>query len=177
MIESDALMEVIDEFSSDKCRTILKSKIRDCIYNIAIEIGYIRWFNKKNNGNLRFRGLKFENFVQSTDCGIIFNDDDFLNELLKHSADFSINELRIGRQKLKNQSKNALQICNGHDLTKLIVAIFSKNNVNQDKIESALRIAYRLEDFKNTKLFKNLNTWCDHTIYKIFESHAINKKK
>ncbi len=174
MIESDAITTVVDDFSSAECREILQSNIKNIIYDIAINIGYARWFNEKeknrNSKGLKFRKLNFEKFTESKDCNIVFNYDNFLKTLLYHSnSTIPIEKLKNELKLLKDDSKDFLQICNGHDLTKLIAIIFP-NNTNQKKVEDKLIEAYKINYFEQTKLFKNLNAWCDSANCKIFKT-------
>jgi len=184
MIESDALNSIINEFSSGECHEFLLDNLKNNIYDIALEIGYARWYNeneKIKNGDhvLRFKGLDFNNFIDIEKCQISFKMDNFLNSLLQHSNNISTSnsELKEEVNKLKVLSQNKLQISNGHDLTKLISMLFSisdnsdKSNINKDKIEESLRLSYSIEYFKNTKLFNSLDDWADSNNHRLFISN------
>lgn len=170
MIESDALLDVIYEYSNDLCCKQLKLDI----YDIALEIGYVKWFNHNSNGNLNFKGLQFDQFIiQNNQNNIIFNFYDFLTTLLecspKHNA--SNSSLKLESQKLKNDANSKLQICNGHDLTKIITIIFNQQNnkkLKYENIESALRLAYGLNYFKKTQLFLDLKNWANNGNFTMF---------
>ena len=43
-----------------------------------------------------------------------------------------------------------------------------KRNINQEKIEEAFRLSFHFDDFKQTNLFQNLNSWCQTNDYQIF---------
>lgn len=158
MIESGALLAVIDEYYPAEHNQQLKTNIRGNIYTTAIEIGCARWVNHNKNYNLQFKGLYFEKFTEVKNYNITFNVDNFLTTLLEHSTkNISIQDLKSELKKLKNQPNDSLQICSGHDLTKLISIILP--NINQDKVESALRLAYRPDYFYETQLSKGLDKW------------------
>jgi len=59
---------------------------------------------------------------------------------------------------LKTLSSDKLQICCGHDLTKLIAMVLLKTPKG-DEIEKDLRLSYSLEYFKNTHLYESLMSW------------------
>ena len=181
MIESKALESIIHEFSSEKCHDSLLDNMKEIIYSIAENIGYTRWINEtENNLNgqyvLRFKGLKFKDFIEVKTCNIEFNLDSFLTSLLTHSTDCPIdkNDLIQKINELKEHSADKRQLCNGHDLTQLISMFFStrenreRGNINQDKIEEGLRLSYHFDDFKQSNLFRNLTSWCQTNNQKIF---------
>lgn len=159
MIESDALLDVIDEHSPAEHNQQLKTNIKRNIYTIAVEMGCVRWVNHNKNYHLQFKGLDFKKFTEVENHNIKFNFDNFLTTLLEHSTkNISIQDLKSELKKLKNPPNDSSQICSGHDLTKLI-SIILPNNINQGKVESALRLAYRPDYFYETQLFKGLDKW------------------
>jgi len=168
MIESDALKSVIDEFSTDECYSDLSNQLRQNIYDIALEIGYIRWYSEQKNGLFNFKQIPFNNLVSYKNCKISFNQQEFiallLNQLKSDDSDI-LADITI----LKNISTDRLQICNGHDLTLLISNYFTTGNINQNKIEEALRLSYHFQYFKNTNLFQNLKSWAELNGYNFFD--------
>jgi hypothetical protein len=168
MIESDALKSVIDEFSIDECYSDLSNQLRQNIYDIALEIGYIRWYSEQKNGLFNFKQIPFNNLVSYKNCKISFNQQEFiallLNQLKSDDSDI-LADITI----LKNISTDRLQICNGHDLTLLISNYFPTGNINQNKIEEALRLSYHFQYFKKTNLFQNLKSWAELNGYNFFD--------
>lgn len=177
MIESNALNAVICEFSSsdEYYRKFLKN-LKNNIYDISLEIGYARWHNEREKSKLKFERLNFNKFIEVKKCEINFTMDNFLDSLIQHSTNTSTSnlELKHGINKLKVMSQDKLQISNGHDLTKLIAMLVSKQdnsdkyNTNQRKIEESLRLSYTINDFKNTELFGKLGDWANSNSYKLF---------
>lgn len=165
MIESNNLSGIVAELSSDICHKQLKTDI----YNIALEVGYVRWFNHNSNGNLNFKGLQFDQFIQNNQNNIIFSFDNFLTKLLERSENHktSISSLKSESQKLTKDTNSKLQICNGHDLTKIIVAILNKQ-YKYKNVEALLRAAYGLNYFKDTQLFIDLENWASSGNFTIF---------
>lgn len=179
MIESNALNAVIHEFSSissDGCYDLFLNNLKNNIYDISVEIGYARWHNEREKAKIKFKGLDFNKFIEVEKCKINFKMNNFLDSLLQHSPSTSTSnsELKHGINKLKVMSQDKLQISNGHDVTKLISMLFSikdnsdKRNTNQEKIEESLRLSYKIEYFKNTKLFDRLDNWANSNSRKLF---------
>jgi len=181
MIESNALDSVIHEFSSENCHNLFLNNMKGIIYDVAENIGYTRWIHEiENNENgryiLRFEGLNYNDFIDVKSCDLKFDLDLFLTNIITHSTNcpLSKEDLIHKIDALKVYSVNKRQLCNGHDLTKLISMIFStrensdKRNINQEKIEEAFRLSFHFDDFKQTNLFQNLNLWCQTNDYQIF---------
>jgi len=168
MIESDALKAIIDEFSISECHTPLSQNLKNDIYNIALEIGYIRWYSERENGLFNFKQIPFNSLISYNSCSITFDHEKLIELLLNQLDNYEFN-LQEEIILLKNISTDKLQICNGHDLTILISNYFTRGNINQNKIEEALRLAYHFQYFKDTNLFQNLKTWEESNGYQFFD--------
>ena len=173
MIESDGISSVVNEFSQEECYRSLVDNLKQDVYNIAMEIGYIRWYSEKvrlatEKGLFDFKRVKLNSLVSYDNCQILFDLEKFMELLLvqlENSDDINIQE---EVNKLKELSTDKLQICNGHDMTTLISNYFPIGNINKDKIEEALRLSYHFSHFKNTNLFQNLNEWANSNNYRLF---------
>ena len=171
MIESSAFKSLIHEYSHKDCYDDFLDDLKNKLYNEALVIGYLRWFNEKkykesNDYLLRFKGLNFNNFTEVSKCNITVNTEIFFSTLLEHSNfDLNNNDLKDIIDNLKSNSDNYLQICSGHDITKLLAYLFNhkensdKSNINQERIEEALRLSYNLDYFKQTDLYNKINNW------------------
>lgn len=180
MINSPSLENIIHEFSSEKCHQKLQENLKKNILECAVSIAYLRWFNEKQKQStgvhkLRFEGLNFNKFITVKQCELSINISDLIDEVIKHSKtqDLTKEDLLINMKQLELNSNDYLQICNGHDLTKLISLIFSRkencndSNINQKIIEHSLRLSFNIEYFKQTNLYKNLMDWANKQNYKI----------
>ena len=182
MIESQAFKSFINEFSDENCYKIFLEELKGKLYQEALSIGYLRWYNEKyfkehNRYLLRFKGLNFNNFIDVSMCDISINKNNLITEIIKFSnLDFDNNFLKEIIDDLKSLSNDYLQICNGHDITVLLAHLFNhkgnsdKSNINQNRIEEALRLSYSFEDFTNTNLYKLLKEWQKFHETQIFES-------
>jgi len=163
MIESKALESLIFEYAHTQSNRL--AFLKQEVYNIAINIGYLRWFNhKQGNDTLLFEGLNFGSFIQQGSVGVDFNQESFLKTLLEHSRNKNANlsltpqSLQETIEDLQRLSMDKLQISCGHDVTKLIAKYLLKN-FNGNEIEKALRVAYSVEYFKNSQLYNSLFKW------------------
>lgn len=163
MIESEALQSLICEYAHTQSNRL--AFLKQEVYNIAINIGYLRWFNNRvGNNTLLFEGLNFGSFIQQGSEGLDFNQESFFETLLEHSrkknANLSLTPQSLEEiiEDLKRLSIDKFQICCGHDLTKLIAKSFLKS-FKGDEIEKNLRLAYSFEHFKKTQLYAFLMAW------------------
>ncbi len=167
LINSCALKMYIDEYSSNEMVEFFKSSLFDMAMEAAYSIGLIRWLNYQEDLGLRFDGINFRRFVDIRQREILVNEDDLVHEVLRVStsldahvtSDYLIHSIR----RMRDESKCQMQINCGHDVTKIISMVYQKNwasqetNMNQRKVESALRIGFRVDEFIQTQLFVKLN--------------------
>lgn len=70
---------------------------------------------------------------------------------------------------LKSSNYDILELCNGHDLMNIMSLAFqealgnkkSAQTISGEELESYFSFGYRLDDFKTTFLYKNLDIWQD----------------
>ncbi|MDK9694452.1 MAG: DUF4435 domain-containing protein [Sulfurimonas sp.] len=175
MIESPALDSVIAEYGKADARTI---DIKEKTYAAVLTIGYARYFNEKKKyageeRDLSFDSLKFQNFIQLKDEQLLFDEVNFLFELISESKKRKPN-LQIAEQQLKNEiesseaeSYDIRQVCSGHDMTKVLGLVLLKNP-DGNEIEKALRLAYSLQYFQQTSLYSQLQSWATSNIKRLF---------
>lgn len=177
MIESEALQSLIYEYAHAQSNNSgFFSNLKQDIYDIAINIGYLRWFNhKQGNNQLLFKNLDFKIFVQQSDYQLNLDKEKLYARVLDDSKKKNSN-LELTNQDLQNKitdfqalSSEKLQICCGHDLTKLIAMVLLKTPKGDD-IERALRLVYSLEYFKQTQLYASLLAWSSASDKTLFAS-------
>ncbi|MEA3491997.1 MAG: DUF4435 domain-containing protein [Campylobacterota bacterium] len=168
MIESEALKSVICEFGSEECYSNLLENLRNQIYALAIEIGYIRWYSSREGGLFNFKKINLNSLVGYNNCQVSLDLDTLIGELYlqidKDNANIEENSTL-----LKEVSYDRLQICNGHDLTTLIANYFTAGNINQKKVEGALRLSYTMEYFQITNLYVSLQNWANTNNHRLFD--------
>lgn len=165
MIESDALNSIINEYADEECYSLLIENLRDGIYSIAKEIGYIRWHSDRVGGLFNFKRIAWSTLISYNDCQISFNRERLIELLLEQIEDAI--DIEDGISQLKESASDKRQLSNGHDLTLLLSNYFS-SNINQSKIEQALRLSYTMEQFQTTSLYDNLKDWASSNSYRLF---------
>lgn len=175
MIESHALDSVVAEYDKVGISSI---DIKEKIYAAILTIGYARYFNEKKKyvgeeRDLSFDSLKFQNFIQLKDEQLLFDEVNFLSELISESKKRKPT-LQITKQQLKNeieslksQSLGRCQICSGHDMTKVLGLVLLKR-IDEKTIETALRLAYNLQYFQQTLLYSHLCKWATDNNKRLF---------
>lgn len=144
--------------------------LRDNILNSIAFIGGIRWINYTEILDLNFKKIGFGNFYDARTVSL--DDykclDDILSRSPNRKKDISIQEVRL---KIEGIS-DFLNLCNGHDFQKafaLCVSSTSKKGVNDVEIGKAFRVAYRFDDFQESKLYRQLKEWSDSQQKVLFE--------
>lgn len=173
MIESNALNSIIHEFTSQECHRNFLNNLKNQIYTLAIEIGYIRWYSDKirvsmGKGLFDFKRIKFNNIISYSGCQVFLDMDELIRLLYVQIENNEVN-IEENTALLKETSGDRLQICSGHDLTTLIANYFPTGNINQTKVEEALRLSYTMEYFRNTNLFSNLDIWANNHTHRLFD--------
>ena len=174
MIESDGIYSVLNEFSQEDCYRSLYENLKQNVYDISIGIGYIRWYSEKvrlirGKGLFDFKRIKLNDLVSYHNCQISFDLERFRELLLLQLENTNNINIQEEVNRLKELSTDKLQICNGHDMTLLIANYFPIGNINDKKIEEALRLSYHFSHFQKTNLFQNLNNWANSNNYQLFE--------
>jgi hypothetical protein len=177
MIESEALQSLIYEYAHAQSNNSgFLSNLKKDIYDSAISIGYLRWLNQKQEYNqLFFKVLDFRVFVQQSDYQLNLDKEKLyarvLDDSKKKNPTLSITSQDLDDEivRLKTLSSDKLQICCGHDLTKLIAMVLLKTPQG-DEIEKALRLVYSLEYFKQTQLYASLLAWSSASNKTLFAS-------
>lgn len=167
LVNSSSLNMYIDEYSSPDMVEFFKSNLFEIVMDAAYPIGIARWLNTKEDLGLRFDGLNFRSFVDIKNSVVSISEKDLIDEILRKStglethvtADYLFESMR----ELAGQDQCRLQINCGHDVTKIISMIYQngwasiERNMDQRKVESALRIGYRTVEFTQTQLYVKLN--------------------
>lgn len=167
MMQSPALESFIHEYSASEDVSDIKNNLFDVALKAAYPIGILRWINYENKLNLNFKGLNFNEFVNTDNLDVAINMQSLVNILLGRSGlkppfvDYSYLISKIDIYTQKNES--GIQVCCGHDVSNLIAIIYRQKSVSIDrnmdvkKVETALRLSYQKEYFFDTKLFERVS--------------------
>jgi hypothetical protein len=121
--------------------------------------GYIRWFNEKNDYKITFDALFYR-----ADGNAVDREQALLDQLNIQSPD----KKGLLVKKIINdfitayKTDDVFNLCNGHDVTTLLVRIFK---INEKQLATALRLSFHQGLFIRTALYRELLAWqTDHGI-------------
>ncbi|MFK5892864.1 MAG: DUF4435 domain-containing protein [Pseudomonadota bacterium] len=166
MINSPSLESFLQEYSSFANITQLQSELLVNILTAAYPIGILRWINSDERLNIKFKGLNFNQFVEVNKTSVIVDIDTLIYELIRRSnslveyVNYEYLKEKLSEYLSKNNCK--LQVCSGHDLTNIIAIIYRQKwasletNMDNKKVESALRVGFQKSFFNKTELCKNI---------------------
>jgi hypothetical protein len=115
-------------------------------------VGYIRWFNERNDCQIVFDGLFYK-----ADCG---SDKEqlLLDQLNKQSPD---KKREITKELINDfitayKTNDVFNLCNGHDVCDLLVMAFK---INTKRFAESLGLSFQLNHFMQTKLCAHILAW------------------
>ncbi len=184
LIQSEALEKVLVEYDRDHESDMHKraaferkrsAPIRNVLLQEARKIGAVRLVNHREEWRLSFKQkeakepLDFD-FVHlekvETDLNKLLQ---VLEQKNQRHGFFSKNELAKPLiQAELEKDHDVWQLCNGHDVVRILAIALEKAISNEGKgnlnkrvemLESQLRIAYQKEHFAQTQLYRDLKAW------------------
>lgn len=166
MLNSLSLKSFIQEYSSFNNIEYLQSELMNSVLVSSYSIGILRWINTAEELNINFKGLNFNKFISVNKINVTVDIKTLIDELLTRSPSkpsYVTNEFLNGKIEEYNSKQGCdLQVCCGHDITNIISIIYRQKwasletNMDSKKVESALRVGYQREFFKNTELYENI---------------------
>jgi hypothetical protein len=138
--------------------------IKKNILEEASFVGYIRYYNNKNNGSINFKGISLGNVVTKQNDNLYLQKKLLIQELNKSSPykTKAIDESIVNQFILSNTVEDLFQLVNGHDFIKLLshrINFSITRKINHKDIAKSLRNTYRIDDFKQTQLYSKLLQW------------------
>ncbi|WP_445245616.1 DUF4435 domain-containing protein [Microcoleus sp. OTE_8_concoct_300] len=168
LLKSPALEKVLREHgSAEKIEIFTKAKdIRQTLWESAKIIGYLRWASLKFNYCLKFEDLAFNKFVD--DRTLILNESKLIQTVKNHSQKPGLDEqeIRANMEKLKTDTQDMWHVCCGPDMIAILSIALCKalgscnsKQVEPNVLKINLRLAYDSAHFRETKLYKSIQTW------------------
>ena len=168
LLNSPALDSFISEYSSLDNDETIRATLLDNVFPCAYAIGILRWINAAGDLKLNFKGLNFNQFIDIENLSISIDVNLLLNELLRRSNNVAegttIEYMLNMMEEFQARQACKLQVCSGHDLTKIISMVYRQRwasvdlNMDQRKVESALRVGYQKSFFKGSELYRSIST-------------------
>jgi len=164
ILTSLVLNSILSEYGQDE--KIEGKNVLQILLDSAKILGSLRLINEREGLNLKFNELNFSKFVNKPNLKIDI--DEMIKTVFNNSKrqDLKIEDFKEKINQVLSQNHDLLQLCNGHDLVELLSISLTKllgnkgqQDVKIETLESSLRISYRFEDFKLTKLYASIIEW------------------
>jgi hypothetical protein len=168
---SDCLERHLDEFADQSILDSSKVPVLKWLLECASPVGYVRWICHKNGrGDFSFKKLRFEPFV------VGYPMEPNIEEMFaaikgqcfsgESDEEVDLEFLKSELKKLMSETYDQWQICNGHDMMKVLAIGFQKSfgkrkskKFNWEIIESILRTTYEYSHFQRTNLYRDILKW------------------
>jgi hypothetical protein len=131
----------------------------------ASYIGYIRWYNEQTAYEYIFNGVLFNYDITNP-----LNEKPGIIEILNNQPENKKQELKsksIENFIESHRTDDYYNLCNGHDVIKLLMKILSQGERN---LYTALRLSYQNHHFAKTKLYRDIVLWQEKFGYSIVNS-------
>lgn len=190
MINSRALENVVSLFCTPekiiKFEKINKTNILDSLFNVAIEVGYLKLANKINDLGLSFKPktadgnlIRYSNFTCIKSLKYL-GDEKLIDSVISYSRVKNSKmkkkpEIERSLIKSKKTKYDRNQLVNGHDLCNVLFILMKKvlgsSNkmlVNNNSVEDSLILSYEYVQFQETTLYNNIKEWSDSKKIQVF---------
>lgn len=168
LLKSACLKDFLAEFSNTKKHS---QEVLKILLESAKPLSLLRLINERDKLGLKFEELmlKPKKDYQITERGIELDLNRLIEKLISRSStEISRYELTEKVRELEGQIYDLEQLSNGHDLMELLHLWMNKSRpkknkkgkpkvVDKEGAESFFRAAYRLDQFQQTQLFRDLD--------------------
>lgn len=164
ILSSPVLDSILSELGQEG--KLENKNVLEILLNEAKLLGSLKLINEREGLNLKFTELNFSKFIDKSNLKIDI--DKMIKTVFDNSKrpDLKIDDFKLKINHILSQNHDPLQLCNGHDLVELLSISLTKlignkgqQDVKVEVLESSLRISYRFEDFKLTKLYASIIEW------------------
>lgn len=144
--------------------------LRDKILKSNAFIGGLRWINNTDSLELNFQGLRFGSFYNGKT--VVLDEEKCLQVILERSPN---KKKKISKEEILlkiNNVSDFFNLCTGHDFQKAFALCVNSNSrkcVSDVDIGKAFRLAYGFEDFKKSKLYRQLKEWANSQSMSLFK--------
>jgi len=154
---SDVLKSLFAEFAPEKEMELLPA------LEILRELSTLKLlYNQEESVDLR-RGVG--NFINKSTQEIDL--EGFIKERFKGKTNEEVESILLNVRKAVKENHDLLQLSNGHHTTELLSKML---NCTNKEVERYFRITYRLDDFKTTRMYAQINAWAEEYGVVLFEA-------
>lgn len=142
------------------------------ILSEAAYLGYIRWYNDKNDNKIIFSGLGYGDFVSPTATEIHWETTRLLDNLNQRSKNkhTPLTETLIDTFISTHKTVDLLNLCNGHDVIALLALLMS-GKATPKSLSKDLRLSFTISYFRQTRLYAQLQEWQEQTHFYIVKTY------
>lgn len=173
ILKSPAFDKIINEyFDIDNVKDYERfiSNIRILLLENGKLIGFLRWYSLKRKLYLNFKKLSIRKCM---DRNLSLTLKKIIKEVIQNTPHKKFNSVIVEKEislEMKNFKDDIWLVCNGHDLTKILLIWIKekfgkkskKQNVknwSSERLEGVLRVSYEFKFFLNTILYNSIKKW------------------
>lgn len=172
ILDSPAFDRLLGEFGSgDKVAAFARTspQIARQLATNAVPLGCLRLVSIQQGLDLKFEGLLFSRFVDSSDLQI--DSTNLVREVVNKSHKHQLDQKQLLKQvEIETQKEHdCWQISCGHDIVEILSFAFRKTfssksggKVAPEILGLCLRLAYEVTYFKQTSLYRAMDKWQQH---------------
>lgn len=181
IIGSHALDEVLWEYSNHNALDLFNERygeVRDAVINSSYPLGTLMYLSYLNDYGLSFRDLDFSRFI---DAATLRTDIKEMAETVidnSRAPNVSAKTIRSGVEKEMTAERDPWIVCRGHDAVQILLMglkkIFGGYNsrtLRDGELSGALRLAFDLDDFVHTDLYKDTAEWATSKGMDLWSKH------
>ncbi len=178
LLQSPALEKLLGEFGTVEKLAKFGCDVREVLLAAGCPIGYLLWVSLQDRLNLKFEGIDFPKFIDTTTLTI--DEAKLIEEVKKKSQQPQLKtpELQQRLHSQKTPIHDRWQVCRGHDLINILAVGFRKalgskqaHEVTVEILERDLRLAYEQVYFQTTQLYRAIGQWeTAHPTYQVLKS-------
>jgi hypothetical protein len=154
MLKCDATRQnLFHEFRTDDCEIDFQEILAQMAF-----VGYVQFYNFHLDKGFNIKVLSFQEFVSPIDCKFELDRDKFLKQL-EEKTKKEVDIAELDNFISEHLTEDYYNLCNGHNICSVIALSTSNPKRKREFVEATLRPAYRLSDFIETTLYKDIKKW------------------
>lgn len=175
MFASPALEKVLREHGSDE-KLAKIGDVHELVLNAVADLACFRWFNEKQQYSYTFEGIEFKKFIDKKTLSsnikslirAIKGATNANNQKPTTKIKFNIDtasdtQIETEILAIRKQKQDPYQLCNGHDVCAALNLAFTQiigtMGGTEADTETALRLAYEYEFFRQSRLHADIAAW------------------
>ncbi len=145
--------------------------VRENILKAIRVVGYLRWLNEIEVLEIKFDIIDFGSIFNEK--SFQFDEKELLSMIIKRSPNAKIKDASLLLSKinqLMDVNHDLFQLCNGHDFMKVLsVYLKPMKQVKPSDLESKFRIAFTIQHYQSTNLYRNTLNWASENNCKLYQ--------